>query len=217
MKEPMQETKLIIFDWDGTLIDSHAYIIDSMLLAARGSGLEEPNRGEVSAIIGMSMLPAIKSLFPKLKDDQVLEFRSIYTEYYNDKNREQPALFEGVFAGLEYLQESYSLAIATGKRKHGLLDGLEQTQSSNFFAALRTADDCASKPSPDMVHSILENMQVKPENAVVVGDNVLDIQMARAANVQAFGVTTGSSTSHEMLNAGAKQCFKQFKELISLF
>ncbi len=207
----IQEAELIIFDWDGTLIDSHDYIIDTMLEAAKTSGFECPSRAQVSAIIGMSMEPAIQSLFPALNQQEVLGFRSIYTEHYNDKARKQPVLFAGVRERLERLSVlGKQLAIATGKRRSGLVSGLQDTRSAHFFSELRTADDCASKPAPDMVLSILSAMHIKPESALVVGDNVLDIQMARAAGVAAIGVATGSSTMEAMKQAGAARCYPAF-------
>jgi len=214
----LTHNQLIIFDWDGTLIDSHHYIIDSMLLAADSLRLNLPSREQVSSIIGMSMAPAIQVLFPNLNEQQVLEFRGIYTEYYNDKNRKQPVLFEGVFESLHQLKEQgYLLAIATGKRRPGLLRGLEETQTGHFFSELRTADDCKSKPNPDMVNSILSSMKIKAHHSVVVGDNVLDIQMANAASVKAIGVTTGSSSEQALLHAGASYCFHDFRKLLPLF
>lgn len=212
------DKKLIIFDWDGTLIDSHDYIIDSMLLSANALSLDEPSREDVSSIIGMSMLPAIQTLFPQLAHEQIVHFRSIYTEHYNQQSRAQPALFTGVYETLEQLlARGYRLAIATGKRKPGLLSGLEQTKTGHFFSELRTADDCASKPSPAMVNSILSSMGISAEHSVVVGDNVLDIQMASAANVQSLGVSTGSSSAEAMLNAGASDCFDDFRKISRLF
>lgn len=214
----LNDSQLIIFDWDGTLIDSHDYIIDSMLLAASALHLPNPSREQVSAIIGMSMLPAIQALFPQLTQQQIVQFRSVYTEHYNDQNRVQPQLFSGVYAALEQLlAKNYVLAIATGKRKPGLLTGLAQTNTSHFFSELRTADDCASKPSPEMVNSILSSLKIKAEHSVVIGDNVLDIQMAQAAAVKSVGVTTGSSSAEAMLKAGAAHCFENVTKVSSLF
>jgi len=207
------DVKLIIFDWDGTLIDSHRYIIDTMLLAAEKYGLELPSRNEVSAIIGMSMLPAIQTLFPQLSEQGCVSFRKIYTDYYNDKDRPQPVLFQGVKESLDRLhKEALHLAIATGKRKPGLLTGLEQCACEHYFRELRTADDCQSKPSPEMVLSILQATRFKPEEVLVVGDSILDIQMSRAAGVTALGVTTGSSSRDDMFAVGAKQCFSSIAE-----
>jgi len=211
-------SELIIFDWDGTLIDSHEYIIDSMIFAAEALQLRKPSHDQVSAIIGMSMYTAIETLFPHLNEDEILRFRTVYTDYYNDQNREQPSLFAGVSELLTQLKaQGYLLAIATGKRKPGLLSGLAETESAQFFSELRTADDCESKPSPEMVNSILSSMKVAAKRAVVVGDNVLDIQMATAASVKAIGVTTGSSTEQDMLHAGAFCCLSDIRKLKALF
>jgi phosphoglycolate phosphatase len=210
-KSLIDSAELVIFDWDGTLIDSHDYIIDTMLIAAEGSKLELPTREEVSSIIGMSMAPAIKTLFPHMNDEEIVSFRSIYTEHYNNKQRSQPSLFEGVHDILSELKNlDKKMAIATGKRKAGLMSGLEETKSHHFFEELRTADDCASKPSPEMVLSILKATSIAPENTVVIGDNVLDIKMAKAASANAIGVETGSSSQEEMHEAGADACFSSF-------
>lgn len=211
----LESSSLIIFDWDGTLIDSHDYIIDTMLMAAEGSKLDLPSREQVSAIIGMSMLPAIQQLFPQLDEQEVLAFRRFYTDFYNDTSRPQPTLFDGVYEHLEALRKmGKQLAVATGKRKPGLLSGLKETETGHFFSELRTADDCASKPAPDMVLSILETMQIPSHEAFVIGDNVLDIKMAQAASVKALGVTTGSSSRQAMQEAGAVFCFDSFRELL---
>ncbi len=210
--------ELLIFDWDGTLIDSHDYIIDSMLLAAQGVGLVEPSREQVSAIIGMSMVPAIQTLFPELDEQEVINFRAVYTQHYDNESRAQPKLFEGVYKGLERLHGwGYELAIATGKRRPGLQSGLEYTQTVHFFGELRTADDCLSKPSPEMVLSILESYQISAEQCLVFGDNVLDIQMAKAAGVDSIGLGTGSSSLMDMERVGARFCFENFTETLSLF
>lgn len=207
------DLKLIIFDWDGTLIDSHHYIIETMLLAAGKQGLDLPTKEQVSAIIGMSMLPAIQSLFPQLNEEGCVAFRKTYTDFYNNDARPQPSLFPGVKESLDRFYElSFDLAIATGKRKPGLLSGLEQCECAQYFKELRTADDCQSKPSPDMVLSILEATRFKPQEVLVVGDSILDIQMSRAAGVKALGVTTGSSSRAAMLDAGATQCFSSVSE-----
>ncbi len=213
-KQLLQESELIIFDWDGTLIDSHDYIIDTMLIAAKESKQILPSREQVSHIIGMSMLPAIQALFPSMNEDETLQFRSIYTESYNDTSRSQPVLFQGVHDALLNLKsQGKTLAIATGKRQAGLLSGLEDTSTAHFFATYRTADHCASKPDPEMVVSILNELKFSPEQAVVIGDNVLDISMAKSADVKSIGVTTGSSSHEDMLDAGAEACFKSFSSI----
>lgn len=210
----IEKSELVIFDWDGTLIDSHNYIIDTMLIAAEATRQALPSREQVSHIIGMSMLPAIKTLFPHMNEQQIIHFRSIYTQNYNDVSRKQPALFAGVEEALSMLKsQGKTLAIATGKRQAGLLSGLEDTSTSHFFSTYRTADHCASKPHPEMVLSILDELAFYPEQAVVIGDNVLDITMARSADVKSIGVTTGSSSHEAMLEAGADACFESFSSI----
>jgi len=209
-------SQLIIFDWDGTLIDSHDYIIDSMQLAAQSLSINVPDRQSIANIIGMSMDPAIVKLFPELNTQQVTVFKDTYTNHYNNKSRQQSKLFEGVYAGLASLKsKGYILAIATGKRMPGLMNDLISTDTQHFFTELRTADAYRSKPNPEMAISLLNSLDIEADHALMVGDNVLDIQMGIAAGVKSIGLTTGSSSSEAMRDAGASICFPTFNDFVS--
>lgn len=208
--------QLVIFDWDGTLVDSHDHIIDSILGASAELDLELPSRLAVSKIIGLSMKEAILRLYPSLKEGEIIEYRQAYGEAFNHSARLAPQFFRGVKSTLDYCKQSEVLmAVATGKRRAGLLQGLDQTCSAEYFEILRTADDCASKPQPDMVLEILDALKIRPERALVIGDSVLDVEMAAAAKVDAIGVTTGSASVEDFEQTAAFDCIDTIEELIS--
>ncbi len=188
----MNDIKLLIFDWDGTLMDSVKHIVDSMRSTIQQLGLEPRQDHEMRDVIGLGMHEAIYTLYPEHKSrDFADSFTATYRNYFFTDNPPQ-RLFDGVQETLNYLQEQgYTLAIATGKSRRGLDMALGDTGIGSLFAESRCADETRSKPDPLMLQEILQTLQVEPGQAVMIGDSEYDMEMARNAAVPALAVSYG--------------------------
>ncbi len=180
LNEKLPKYKLVIFDWDGTLMDSAAKIVSCMQHAAQQCDVPIPTYEEVGHIIGISLKPAIKQLF-NIEDDELAErLVAAYKEAFVTRDTTPCPLFDGVERLLSNLKETgCTLAVATGKARRGLDRAWAQTGTGRFFSASRTADEAESKPSPDMLLQLLDELSVKIEDAVMIGDTTYDMQMAK--------------------------------------
>ena len=190
---------LIIFDWDGTLSDSAGAIINSIKDASIKNNIEIPPEKSMRSIIGLGLDEAFEKLFPDhlshYLDSLKIDFREFYLNYVDDI-----AIFDGVDVGIKMLfNQGFKLAVATGKSRRGLNNALNKTNLNAFFSFTRTMDECFSKPHPQMINEILENLFIEPERAIMVGDSIYDLEMARNANIDSIAVTYGSQT-HDELN-----------------
>ncbi|MBR9727759.1 HAD family hydrolase [Shewanella intestini] len=195
----MKQYKLVIFDWDGTLMDTIGKIVDCMQSVALELKLPIPSELQVRDIIGLSILPAMEQLFPDFEDnyDTLL---AAYKNHYLHLNLTPTPLFDGVESLLNQLQQSGKiLAVATGKRREGLDRLLNETGFSKYFSATRSADEAASKPHPSMITSLLAQLNIAPEQAIMIGDSKLDIAMANNAGVDSIGVTYGAHSLQDLL------------------
>ncbi len=184
---------IVILDWDGTLVDSAGQIVATMQAAARTCKLPARNEGEIQHIIGLGLPEAIRSLYPELDSVQVDALREAYISCYHDAAMAPAPLFPGVTNTLRALLENgIQLAIATGKSRRGLDRELRVRRLEGLFLATRCADESASKPDPLMLHQILQQVGKTPDQAVMVGDTVFDMEMARRANMKRIAVTYGA-------------------------
>ncbi len=184
--------KLVIFDWDGTLMDSADKIINCMQIAAKHCDMPVPSADAVSHIIGISLKPAIKQLFGI--DDDALAERLVlaYKEAFVSHDATPCPLFNGVQELLSALKaKGATLAVATGKARRGLDRAWSQTETGHFFSASRCADDAQSKPSPDMLLQILDELKISAHDAVMIGDTTYDMQMAKSIGMRRIGVSYG--------------------------
>ena len=190
----MRKYQLLIFDWDGTLVDSVGRIVVSLRHAADECGLPQLDEAQLKGIIGLGLTEAIESLYPGLCEPVSIErFRGAYAEYYLALENQPSALFSGVFEALEaFRSEGYQLAVATGKTRRGLHKVLERRGWLDYFDVTRCADETASKPDPLMLHEILAHCRQQPERALMVGDSLFDLQMARRAKVCSVAVGHGA-------------------------
>lgn len=184
--------QLLVFDWDGTLMDSEAHIVASMQAVMRELSLEVLDRRTVGNIIGLGLHEAISTLFPyHANDDFVAAFTQSYRRYYFAPDAPQ-ALFEGAEPIVRELHgQGYLLAVATGKSRRGLDRSLIETGLADVFHASRCADETASKPHPRMLEELLHELNVDPSDAVMIGDTEFDLEMARNAGMDAIGVSYG--------------------------
>ena len=188
--------KYIIFDWDGTLMDSVGRIVDCMQLIADELALDVPSADDVKGIIGISLYPGIKTLFPSATKDVVDKLFDGYKSHYLRLDKTPSPLFDGVEAMLNRLYEhGHELAVATGKARRGLLRAWEHHQGlSDYFVASRCADETQSKPNPDMLNQLLNERKFEVSEAVMVGDSVHDLAMARSIGMDCIGVSFGAAT-----------------------
>lgn len=184
--------QLIIFDWDGTLMDSTAQIINCMHLASKEVGAEQRSDADIRNIIGLGLEEAIHALYPQAKRDFIDNMAIVYRDYYLFKDKTPSPLFAGVVDMLDELREAgYDLAIATGKSRRGLEKGLDETKLQDYFPITRCADETRSKPDPQMLSEILTDYNTHPTNALMIGDSVYDLQMANNAKMASLAVTYG--------------------------
>jgi phosphoglycolate phosphatase len=193
--------QLIVFDWDGTLFDSLAYIVNRVQKVAKIAELTPPDEALIRSQIGLSVNESLRRLFPDLSPMQACELIKTYQAYQPDPEDQQPALFNGTKDVLQTLNDTgYWLAIATGKPRAGLDQNLIDLNLNDCFMCTRTADETDSKPNPAMLLEILDKLGVMPERALVVGDTEYDMYMAQNANVDALAVSYGSHDADAMTN-----------------
>ncbi|WLG94398.1 HAD-IIIA family hydrolase [Pseudomonas sp. FP198] len=187
--------KLLIFDWDGTLANSIGRIVESMHVASDRTGFARRDDFAVKGIIGLGLPEAIRSLYPEIADDELSVFRQHYADHYIALEAEPSPLFDGVADTLQTLRdEGYHLAVATGKARRGLDRVLKSHGWDDYFDITRAADETASKPHPLMLEQILAHCNVRPEQALMVGDSSFDLQMARNAGMGSVAVSYGAQT-----------------------
>lgn len=208
--------KLAIFDWDGTIMDSIARIVAAMQCAAQEFSLPSPETKAIKSIIGLSLPLAVERLFPQ-HPELHHALVDAYKRQYKLEHQPSTPLFEGVSEVLETLKaRGYVLAVATGKGRPGLDRLLAETGLSSFFTVTKSSDDALSKPSPDMLAQILAATQVKADNAVMIGDTTIDLQMAQGINMPAIGVTFGVCTAAELTPFNPVAVVDSFTELLSV-
>ncbi|RKR06358.1 phosphoglycolate phosphatase [Kushneria sinocarnis] len=187
--------RLIIFDWDGTLMDSAPRIVECMQRAARDVGWAPLSAEAVRDIIGLGLPEAIARLCPGMTTEQAERLRQCYSEHFvAAETREAPMpFFDGVEAGIARLRQNRDqrLAVATGKSRRGLDRILASSGSGHWFDATRTADLTRSKPDPLMLTELLAQLQVPVEEAIMIGDSEYDLGMARQLGMDQLGVGWG--------------------------
>ena len=190
----MTQTELVVFDWDGTLVDSVGHIVACMQGAAADAGLPVPNETVARDVIGLGLGDALAQLFPGEQDPElVARMVTAYRDRFLAAGPEAAAPFAGVPDLLAELHASgFRLAVATGKSREGLDKAFEQTGLATYFESVRCANDRLAKPHPAMLEEILAETGVPAGRALMVGDSVHDLNMAKAARVGGVGVMTGA-------------------------
>ncbi|WP_331459327.1 HAD-IA family hydrolase [Pseudoalteromonas sp. NSLLW218] len=194
---PIKKYKLVIFDWDGTVMDSVTKIVNCIRSSAESLNIVPPSDEAIKNIIGMSLEKAIDVLFP----DNVAQHQALISGYkyqYSVDTTPTP-VFANVVGVLNALKEQgIVLAVATGKGRGGLERLLDQSQLRHFFSATRTSDEAQSKPSPDMLYQLLEELGISAQDAVMIGDTQIDMTMAKAAGMDRIGVTMGVHNAQQL-------------------
>lgn len=190
--------RLIMFDVDGTLVDSQTDIVASMSAAFRAADQDVPDRSAILSIVGLSLDVAIAQLCPGQTDDTYETMVTTYKSTYQNLRASQPAdqsspLYSGIREVLMQMQTvpEYLLGVATGKSRRGLDALLEGHGLQRLFLTQQVADHHPSKPHPAMLLAALAETGITPENAVMIGDTEFDMSMARAAGIRSIGVSWG--------------------------
>lgn len=191
---------LVIFDWDGTLMDSAARIVNCMTAAFVELGLTAPEAALIRAQIGLGLDEAMQALCPEADAERRGALMERYRGHFLGDDPTPSPLFPGAAATVEALhQRELLLGVATGKSRRGLDRAMAASGLGDFFHATRCADETFSKPNPQMLFELLDELGVRPEAAVMVGDTEFDLQMASNAGMPALAVSYGVHDEDRLL------------------
>jgi len=183
---------LIAFDWDGTLYDSTAVIVQCIQRAVVDVGGAMPTERAAAYVIGMSLAQALARAAPDVPEDKYPELGARYRFHYQ-QHHDDLSLFDGVLPLLRDLKaRGHRLAVATGKSRRGLDEALRTVELQGVFDGSRTADETAGKPHPRMLHELMRQFGTGPERTLMVGDTTHDLEMARSAGCAGVGVSYGA-------------------------
>ena len=210
----MKQYKLLIFDWDGTLINSMAFIVDSVTMVAQHRGLPVPSPAVIYAQIGLNIDTIFTNMYPNLSEELCIQLTQDYKDYYMRQDIDETLLFKGIKSQLAQWQaQGYYLAIATGKGRQGLDKALQDLELTPFFTITRTADEAHSKPHPDMLLQILDVTGITARQALMVGDSKYDLQMANNAGVDVVAVSSGTQPAEELMIYNPMVCLDSVIDL----
>lgn len=214
----MQTYDLIVFDWDGTLMDSAGAIVRSIRAASLESGFPVPEPAAARHVIGLGLNEAMVHLFPDADDESCKRLSDSYRRHYLKACEEGIYLFEGVEAVLSDLQDAGRLlAVATGKGRRGLDLAFEHSGIGHYFHASRCADESFSKPHPAMLLELMDELGVAAERTLMIGDTTHDLQMAKNAGVSSLALCHGAHPRENLEPLGPLACLNDFGELRTWF
>ncbi len=206
---------LIIFDWDGTLIDSTGKIVRCMQAAAEEVGEVSRSADEVRNIIGLGMVEALFELYPAASEATREALRLSYSRHFVAADQVPCAFFPGVMETLQHLRdEGHQLAVATGKSRRGLDRVLGNLQLNAFFHASRCADETRSKPDPLMLDELCAELSVPASRAVMVGDTEYDMEMAARAAMPRIAVSYGAHAPERLQRWQPAAVIDEFAALV---
>ena len=204
--------RLLVFDWDGTIIDSAATIAECIREASRSLGLEVPERERARHVIGLGLHDAMRIVVPELPAQRYPEFVASYREHFLAR-KDSMRLFDGMRELLDGLSRKHLLALATGKSRRGLDRDLELHNLGPYFAASRCADETHPKPHPAMLQELMSELKMIETQTLMVGDTSHDLEMARAAGVDALAVTYGAHPEGGLRACAPLGCFSSVTQL----
>jgi phosphoglycolate phosphatase len=192
--------KLIIFDWDGTLMDSEAKIVSCLRSTIEHLKFESRADYLLKDVIGLGLTEAILKLYPDFTEHQIKLFIDEYRDQFLEKDTTPSKLFEGVIEMLNSLkQKGLLLAIATGKGRNGLNRILKKTQLQEVFDCSRCADETLSKPDPLMLTEILNELNISAQHSLMIGDTSYDLEMANNRGMNSIAITHGVHSQERLL------------------
>lgn len=207
---------LVIFDVDGTLVDSQNLIVEAQAETFRRLGMTPPSREQTLSLVGLSLVPTFEALVGKdgPVEELVAHYREVFSTIIATPGRKEP-LFPGVpelIAAL-HVTPGLTLAVATGKSRRGMARVFDHYGWHVVFASVQTADTNASKPDPEMIFNALADTGATASDAVFIGDTSFDMEMGCAAGVESWGVSWGYHTVETLRAAGAKKILNSTVEV----
>lgn len=204
--------RVIVFDWDGTILDSPAAIAECIQASCGDLGLEVPERSRASHVIGLGMQELMRAIAPGLAPERYPEFVEAYRKHFRTR---EPAmrLFPGMRELLADLSATSLLGIATAKSRRGLERALDATGLRPHFRASRCADETHPKPHPAMLLELMEETKTDSKSMLMIGDTSHDLEMARAAGVDALAVAYGAHPEQGLRACGPLGCFSSVNQL----
>ena len=208
-----EQFDLIVWDWDGTIANSTGMIVDAIVLAAAQVGLPALDPIAASNIIGLGLKESIHSLFGDLAADKAQQLASQYNANYYAGESAIP-LFDGARELIiELHRRGSKLAVATGKGRRGLDLALEHCGLAKYFHETRTMGECFSKPHPQMLDELMDELVVRPERTLMIGDTSYDLEMAQNAGVKSVAVTFGAQSRDKLVGYNPLHIFDEFADL----
>lgn len=206
--------KLIVFDWDGTLMDSEARIVACMQGAIADLGMPERTADEIRNIIGLGLRESVATLFHDLSDRDYQLLVDRYRYHFLVADKTPSLLFDGVLTLLSnLLEKGHFLAVATGKGRAGLDKVLDETDLKSVFHTTKCADETFSKPHPQMLLDIMDELGMETSDTLMVGDTEYDLQMANNAGTQSLAVSYGVHCKQRLLDCRPINCVDTIAEL----
>lgn len=205
--------ELVVFDWDGTILDSAGAIVRAIQASCRDLNLPVPDDARARHVIGLGLADALRHAVPDLPPDNTQAMVERYRFHYLSGDQSL-TLFEGVPEMLERLKAAgHILTVATGKSRLGLERALDHSGLRPLFQASRCADECHSKPHPQMLQELMAEFGVSAESTVMIGDTSHDLLMATNAGVDSLAVTYGAHPHDHLLEHNPLICLHSVKEL----
>jgi phosphoglycolate phosphatase len=206
--------RVLIFDWDGTLIDSISSIVECTLATVREIGMGEPPVSGIRDGIGLGLRESVERLAPGCDEEVFQEILSVYRRHWLATYGHRAQLVPGARAILEELAaDGYLLAVATAKSRTGLERDTKRLGVAELFSTTRTVSEAPSKPDPQMILDIVEALDTRPEQILMIGDTTHDLEMAHNAGVAALAVCTGSQNRERLEQARPLGCLDSVAEL----
>ena len=209
---------LLVFDWDGTLVDSIERIVTSLQFASKQAADVQLSETQARDVIGLGLMEAIAQLHPELdaqkQADELKNIADTYRQHYLYDNTVPAPLFNGVNQLLDKLRDDgYTLAISTGKSRAGLEQSINEHRMADYFSTTRCAGENKSKPHPEMLHEILDELNFSAAQTLMIGDSEHDLKMASNANMQCIGVTHGVHDAATLNKHKPLTCLADITEL----
>lgn len=194
----MKQFDLVVWDWDGTIADSTGLISQALIKAAEQAGLPGLSEARARSIIGLGLRESIEVLYGNLPEFQAQALATNYNRnYYANENN--ILLFAGIAELIASVdKKGCKQAVATGKGRRGLNTALQLSGLSRYFNATKTVDECFSKPHPQMLDELMDELVVMPERTLMIGDSQYDMQMGKNAGVNTAAVSYGSQTAEHL-------------------
>jgi len=214
----MTDLKLVLFDCDGTLADSHGFLTNMVESAFRHVGADLPPPELMREFYSLHFDEFFRRCDKHISPEQIVaasEFMRVRLRTERETGATTEPFYKGIHDALETLKaDGYLMGIVTNKGGHGLKLVLASNKATDYFITLHHSDNSVTKPSPDMVLNAIEATGVDPEKCIVVGDSVIDISTANNARVRSIGVTWAGRDAEALKNAGAVNVIGDVAELV---